>query len=255
VNILLFTEYEWDKPIPARSSKSQHLLSILKLSLGDKLKVGLLDLGIGEARVQAILPNGEIFLEFPPVDKLRKSPQRNPVHLVLGHPRIPVIQRLFKDVSSMGGARISVLGTELSEKSYWKSKFWSQDEWKNHLLEGAEQGGYASLPTVSRFWSVRDFFDKQDPIKLNQLCCYFHLQPNFPYGVPFLMKTLEDQPVDELVLAVGPERGWTEKELEVFTSKGWQGLYLGDGVWRTESVGIFCSGLANHLFSWKRRET
>lgn len=234
-------------PLPPGSSKAKHIISILKLGVGDKLKVGLLNGGIGEALIKDVSREGQIDLIFPSSQELNSAPVRFPIHLVLGHPRIPVIQRLVKDFSSLGVSRISVLGTELSEKSYWNSRFWEREEWINHIWEGAEQGGYVSLPSVEKFWSLRDFLEK---VPHTDLSCYFHLNPDLPFGLPYLLEHVKDHSGDGVAFALGPERGWTNREIDLLNSHNWQGLFLGPGVWRTESVGQFTAGLANHLFSW-----
>jgi 16S rRNA (uracil1498-N3)-methyltransferase len=250
VNILLFLEQDWERPLPAGSVKANHLLSILKVSKGDKLTVGLFNTGIGQAQIRALTAEGQVELDFPSRIELQEGPLRFPVHIVLGHPRIPVIQRLFKDFSSMGVSTISVLGTDLSEKSYWESSLWKQEEWKKYLWEGSEQGGFTSVPEVHTFWSVRDFLVKTPAPKFP---CYFHLNPRLPFAFPYLLDQIQNQNKTELTIAIGPERGWTDKEIALLDSQQWHGLFLGRGVWRTESVGIFSAGLANHLFSWMSR--
>lgn len=49
-------------------------------------------------------------------------------------------------------------------------------------------------------------------------------------------------------LAVGPEGGWDEKELELGCAKGWLPVHLGPRILRTETAGIVGAALVQFLF-------
>jgi 16S rRNA (uracil1498-N3)-methyltransferase len=51
------------------------------------------------------------------------------------------------------------------------------------------------------------------------------------------MRTL-DVPADGLVLAIGPEGGWSARDLATLRENGFEGLRLGPRVLRTETAGI-----------------
>ena len=48
----------------------------------------------------------------------------------------------------------------------------------------------------------------------------------------------EFYPAEPISLAVGPEGGWTEKELEAFSSAGWKAASLGPNILRAETAAI-----------------
>jgi 16S rRNA (uracil1498-N3)-methyltransferase len=50
--------------------------------------------------------------------------------------------------------------------------------------------------------------------------------------------------LDNLVLAVGPEGGWTEEELQWFRQEGWAAASLGDAILRAETAAIVATALA-----------
>lgn len=49
---------------------------------------------------------------------------------------------------------------------------------------------------------------------------------------------------DELVLAVGPEGGWTEEELHLFAQTGWTSASLGSTILRAETAAIVATAIA-----------
>src|SRR5262249_37895165 len=48
----------------------------------------------------------------------------------------------------------------------------------------------------------------------------------------------EIDPSEPITLAVGPEGGWTDKELEAFFSAGWRAASLGPNILRAETAAI-----------------
>jgi 16S rRNA (uracil1498-N3)-methyltransferase len=49
---------------------------------------------------------------------------------------------------------------------------------------------------------------------------------------------------DNLVLAVGPEGGWTDDELQWFRQAGWAAASLGDTILRAETAAMVATALA-----------
>jgi len=52
------------------------------------------------------------------------------------------------------------------------------------------------------------------------------------------------QPATEVVLAIGPEGGWTDSELTFFYDQGWSAASLGNTILRAETAAIVASALA-----------
>ena len=59
------------------------------------------------------------------------------------------------------------------------------------------------------------------------------LDPQAAHG----MRTL-DVAADGIVLAIGPEGGWSARDLAILRGNGFEGLRLGPRVLRTETAGI-----------------
>ena len=53
-----------------------------------------------------------------------------------------------------------------------------------------------------------------------------------------LKQSLHDHPAGDLVLAFGPEGGWTQSELELFRDAGWISASLGNTILRVETAAI-----------------
>jgi 16S rRNA (uracil1498-N3)-methyltransferase len=65
-------------------------------------------------------------------------------------------------------------------------------------------------------------------------------------GVATLGARLRTPPVSEVWLAVGPEGGWTDGELQDLASRGWRRASLGPRVLRTETAGCIAAAIVLH---------
>jgi 16S rRNA (uracil1498-N3)-methyltransferase len=59
-----------------------------------------------------------------------------------------------------------------------------------------------------------------------------------------LSESLEQSPSTDLVLAVGPEGGWTDEEMAGFHEAGWTSASLGPTVLRAETAAVAALAVA-----------
>ena len=55
--------------------------------------------------------------------------------------------------------------------------------------------------------------------------------------------------IQSLLLAVGPEGGWTEDEIALFTGQGWISTSLGETILRAETAAIAATAIAFSVLS------
>jgi 16S rRNA U1498 N3-methylase RsmE len=285
MNVVVFSAEEWGRPLPANDERAVHIREVLRLQPGDRLRVGLLGAGVGQAEVLAGpeasagagaarnargQANAPLLLAFPDPAALVGAEAPLPLTLVLGQPRPPVMQRLLKDLGALGLARILVVASDLSEKSYMQSRLWqghpapsgptagaesadavtaaADGAWRRQLIAGAQQGGHCFLPAVERFYSIKKALEAADHPQSQRLV--LDLVPDsvdllgFCAGLAGRAGTAgaADQP--GLVLAIGPERGWSERERGLFRVAGYGAFGLGRRILRTETACILACGMA-----------
>lgn len=270
VNLLVFAEREWGQPLVAEDERAIHIREVLRPELGQGLKVGLIGQGRGTAVYRGKSGNA-LHLDFPDRKDLLPGQAALPITLILGHPRPPVMQRLLKDLNAAGVARIFAVASELSEKSYMQSRLWQGDggdrQCLRFLAQGAQQGGQIFFSQVRRFYSLHkslvacgpgqlqaaDGLDNGavwnlEPInasidpKADQIRLFCDISPTAPLllevasNLAARLRSGESLPAGGLVLAIGPERGWSERERQMLLSAGFQPLGLGPSIIRTETA-------------------
>lgn len=223
MNIILFEEDELDSDLLYNDTRAIHIRDILKLNEGDIFTAGIIGGEVGTARLNA---RGAIGWKWT-FSASGESPPLLPLTLILGCPRPPVAKRLLKDMTSIGVREIRSCATDLNEKSYLTSKLWREGLWRGAVVEGAVQGGSTNLPAVRTSQSleraledlpvsaVRVAFDNSDGVK--------------SFGS-------WNEQFQESVLAIGPERGWSDRERTLLEARGFVRLHLGRRILRTETA-------------------
>lgn len=243
MNILLFGENEWGKPLDFQDLRAKHVREILRANPGDLLKVGLLGRGTGSARILSCnREEGKLVLEFPDHQQLREVPGPYPIDILIGHPRIPVMRRLCRDLCSIGLRRIWVCGTELSEKSYFSSSFWTEAQYEDDFRLGAMQASRVDLPQIERFWTLKEWIRNAEYAGEPGLQTGYFFEGSDIYPL-FIEEAMKLVPGREVLLAIGPERGWTQTEIALLKEAGLHGASLGSRILRTETAALLSAGM------------
>ncbi len=220
MNLLLLEPGE--RVLEFRDARAAHIRKVLRLQTGGSLRAGELGGPTGTARIVRMDREG-IEVDFEPT---RDPATLARVELLLGHPRPIVLRRLLRDLTAIGPARVLVAATELGERSYADSNLW--EDTRTPMLEGASQGGTTLLPQLVRADSLDTAVSMLHSPRARRLL----LHPDgdaAPFGSgPSLRR-------DEWVaVAVGSERGWSDREIELLLSRGFSPRTLGLRVLRTE---------------------
>jgi len=140
------------------------------------------------------------------------------------------------------------LGTDLGEKSYRDTKLINDGGAFEALKEGAIQARDTILPSLVVCNNVDDWL-KESPWKTDK--CHGGIRREYtpvlcvldnvlPEGSLFNISR-SDRP---LVLAIGPERGWSDRERGLFEQAGFLRLSMGNRALRTETACTAAAALA-----------
>lgn len=231
MNIILFD----DEPFfPRNDTRYQHIKKVLRKKSGDSFFAGIINGSEGLATITRFDDSG-LWFDFSPETLMRSL---YPVCLIVGFPRPIQLKRLLRDVSSLGVAQIFLTGTELGEKSYRESTLVDRGAARESLIEGCMQAGGTAIPILEMFDDVTEALSS---IGLSQRIVLDTTHPecnliHAPFG--------EISSKRPLVLAIGSERGWTDRERNVFSSSGFISCSLGTRILRTETAATVALGIA-----------
>src|SRR5215468_6472676 len=111
------------------------------------------------------------------------------------------------------------------------------DRWRRIALQAAEQSRRAIPPEVSDPTKLRDAL--AIPAKLKLLLSEAEDQSH--------LRDIQPTRDGDVLLAIGPEGGWTEDELEQFRANGWISVSLGPTILRAETAAIAATAITMSL--------
>ncbi|MDR2111200.1 MAG: 16S rRNA (uracil(1498)-N(3))-methyltransferase [Spirochaetaceae bacterium] len=240
VNIILFEAHELDRPLSRRDERALHLLKVLRKKPGDPFEAGVLGGRRGTGRIEAVGPDGSVAFSL---DLRDDPPPRLPIRLAVGFPRPIQLRRLLRDLSTLGIGEIDLVGAELGEKSYRDTKLLSDGGARTALIEGAVQARDTRLPRLAVYPALAGWLRERPwaspPASLAGealragplLIAADNVNPG---GSMARLAPLS--PGQALVLAIGPERGWSDRERAALEAAGFLRLSLGRRCLRTETA-------------------
>lgn len=238
MNIILFDEGV--RHFDCADERFRHIRSVLHLDQGDEFSAGELNKSKGKAVIKKLSDEG---LDF---DYMMTSPAKKlaPLTVILASVRPICMKRILRELVSMGVGQMIVTGSELGEKSYLKSALYTTDEYLEIMKSGAMQSGSCEMSEIRFIPDLADAFDALDG---NAVRTVFDLCED--------ACTLSDavQVAKPLVIAIGGERGWTDRERELFRSAGFRTVSLGSRILRSETAAVAGSALALSALGWLGR--
>ena len=197
----------------------EHLKSVLKLKVGDMLKVALIGKGIGEAYIKD-LTGESLTLLLESIDAKNQAPY----DLIIGLSRPSTLKKILEHATTLGVGRFDFFKAELSEKSYLDSKLFKEGNLEKYLRFGVSQSAiYHQLPKVELHGHLKDWKNREQKFILS----------------PKSSKSFLDVDLDfskRITLAIGPERGWTDSEVEKFKEMGFIDIGISSSILRVETA-------------------
>jgi len=224
MNLILFKEGEDLLKLNAQDHRYIHIVNIIKPKIGDTLDFGVIG---GKKGKLNILNLTNEFISFLPEFNSEKPDSLYPITLIIGTPRPPVAKRLLKDLTTSGIKRIIMTGTDLGEKTYLTSNLWTNDNYMEYVHLGLSQGETTLEPRIDTYFSLDKSLDNIDTDV--DLIALDNVSPS--------RKISSFKPAkNDVIVAIGGERGFTDRERELLISKGFNLFSMGSRVLRTETV-------------------
>ncbi len=234
MNLVLFEAHELgaDRILRLPAKRGEYLREIQGVEPGFLLRVGQIDGPAGQATVLAV-DKSEVVLEVGP---LAPCDATMDISIVLGLPRPQTLKKVLETAATYGVRRLILTAAHRAQKSYFSSKVLQPERLRAHLLLGLEQGMGTALPEVV---VCRAFSDLQLPPEMD-----FKLlaTPSAESSLPQLGLQRSLLETSRVVLGVGPEGGWSEREERWFVEQGFSPFQMGKRVLRVETA--VCSLLA-----------
>lgn len=227
--ILLRTEEINNKRVTLTDHRAKHIFTVLKSSPGDSLKTGIVNGPLGRSKILD-MSEDSIVLEIASEGDVPPLPQTD---LILALPRPIMLKRILSQATALGVARIFLIKANRVEKSFFSASLLKNNAWNAHLEHGLEQSVDTLLPKISVHNRFRPFIEDYLP----------EISKDYPSQVvahPEAQKKLADivniPLTNRTLLAVGPEGGWVDFEINKFEEQGFQTFAMGPRILKVDTA-------------------
>ena len=216
---------------------TNHLVRVLRLQVGDSC---LLFNGDGfdyEARFTSLLKRGAEVEVIARQEVCNESPLR--ITLAQGIARGEKMDWILQKATELGVARIAPVvsdRTEVKLDSERSDK--KMNHWRGVCAAACEQSGRARLPVILEPQSLAQFAASDGSGRR------FMLDPGASLSLP----ALQLAPDAQITLAIGPEGGFSDRDLAMLKAGGYEGVRMGPRILRTETAGPAAIAAINALY-------
>ena len=218
-------------------ARSTHIARVLNATPGRQIRVGLVDGPLGVGTVQFL--EGDAVAMRCTFDAT--PPPRPRVDLLMALPRPKVMRRLWSQLAALGVGRIILTNAARVERHYFDTHVLEPSTYLPLLREGLQQARDTLIPRVEIHRRLKVLVED-------------HLGALFPAGARLLAEPGRGQPPREVLrpslqvragaapsrvlLAMGPEGGWTAFELDLLAAHGFTAVSLGARTLRSDTAAI-----------------
>ncbi|GBE58567.1 16S rRNA methyltransferase [Babesia ovata] len=221
-----------------------HIRYVLKADVGKELKFGVVNSTLDSATVTAVDPK-VITLRLSDAFRCHKLPQQPVIDLVVGLPRPKSLDKLLQVkwacaghilmqyAASIGVARIKLVCSSRVELDYLKSHQLEPESIEHSLMLGMEQGVTTFMPDIQLFKSMGAL---QRDLDKSQYSLRIIAHPGTPETLGSLQIVQHES--GPILVAIGPEGGWLESEVEFYENLGFKKFNIGERILRAEVAAV-----------------
>jgi 16S rRNA (uracil1498-N3)-methyltransferase len=218
-------------------SHADHLVRVLRARVGEEF-----DIATGQSVRRGRITSAKAGrVEFELGEEIPTTPPIE-ITLVLAIYKFDRMEWAIEKCTELGVSRIVPLISRRTESHLAAASTKRVERWQRVARQAAEQSRRAAPPEIAAPLKL------SEALKLNR-------------GLRIVLAESEENTLlrdvlkpgarpDEITLAVGPEGGWTEDELQAFGQAGWTSASLGHTILRAETAAIAATAIvASTLFS------
>jgi RsmE family RNA methyltransferase len=227
MNIILIRSEETDgRTARITGDRCEHIRHVLKLGIGDSLKVGLLGGRLGTAVINSISKESALLS----IDCTQRAPEPMPVSIILALPRPKVFRRIFFGLVCAGVKDIHIINSWRVDKSYWDSPYIQRTD--EYIFDALQQSKDTISPKVSFHRYFMGFIEEglAGIAAPNRYIAHPTGETVSGFKKP-------------LCLAIGCEGGFIQKELDTFERHGFRQFSMGERILTTEYAVPYLLGM------------
>jgi 16S rRNA (uracil1498-N3)-methyltransferase len=224
-----------DNTAALHGEQAHHLSRVLRAQRGMEFDV----VAGGRAWLARITSIDRDSVHFMLVQELETAPAL-PVMLLLSIFKFDRMEWAIEKAVELGASRIVPVLAERTEKHLAQAAAKRVERWRRIAVEAAKQSRRSDLPEIADPARLANVLAGSEGASLRILLS--EAEEDQP-----LLRTLERAQAgsSEIILAIGPEGGWTNGEMAQFRDAGWYSASLGPRILRVETAAIAALAIVN----------
>ena len=171
-----------------------------------------------------------------------------PLHLLLAVFKFDHMEWAIEKATELGVSRITPILARRTEKHLAQAAAKRAERWRRIALEASKQSRRATIPEIADPALLKAALEQEtspDRILLSET----EQQTTITAA---LSASVRPTGYESVALAIGPEGGWTQEEMALFTQHQWQPVTLGPRILRAETAAIAAIAIASTTLSLQR---
>ena len=218
-----------DKRAALTGDHADHLIRVLRARVGQEFDIATGQL-VRRGRIVTIRNDR---VEFALAEEISASPTLA-LTLLLAVFKFDRMEWAIEKCTELGASRIVPVIARRTDTHLAAASVKRADRWRRLALQASEQSRRATPPEIAA------------PVKLPEaisLTGGLRIVLSESEQRTLLNEVLASHEQSEVLLAIGPEGGWTEEELNLFQKSGWISASLGSSVLRAETAAIAATAI------------
>jgi RsmE family RNA methyltransferase len=236
MNLILVDRQDFISPsrVELGGRRFDHIQKVHRASVGDQFATGMINGKMGTGTITTMTRERvemEVTLDHDPPPALGLT-------LVMALPRPKMLKRILQTMAGLGVKQLYLINSWRVEKGFWSAPVLEQEQIDQALILGLEQAKDTIMPRVFLRRLFTPFVREElDTIAGDTLRLAAH-----PGG----RDVCPCHPRKNITLAVGPEGGFIQREVDAFEQLGFTSVTLGPRILRVETAVPF---LISRLFA------
>ena len=213
---------------------ADHLIRILRARVGQEFDIATGPV-VRRGRIAAIANQR---VEFDLGEELPAASAAN-ITLVLAVFKFDRMEWAIEKCTELGVSRIVPVIARRTDAHLAAASAKRTERWRRLALQAAEQSRRAEPPEITAPLKFSDAMALPGALRI--VLAESELQPLRDVLESYVLES--HSPESQITLAIGPEGGWADDELELFHGAGWVSASLGSTILRAETAAIAATAI------------
>lgn len=210
---------------------ADHLVRVLRVRIGQEFDV-VADGIVRRGRVASV---SEGRVDFELGEEVTSQAVAANLTVLLSIFKFDRMEWAIEKCTELGVQRIIPVVARRTDPHLAAAAVKRSDRWRRVALEAAEQSRRASPPDLTAPMKLREV------VSLSAVLRIVLSEAEQSASLRDVVTANED--ANDILLAIGPEGGWTEDELELFRKENWISASLGPTILRAETAAIAATAI------------